>query len=148
VKPGKPVTVVGSVLSEPTSPPLTVTAGNGGFGIVQVTPVPPRAAKFAARPREGADAATTELMFELERIAGELILDAGSLLHAAESSANVTTTPAANLCAASVRAGRFGTLCAYMWASLASGGFQSANFPKEPGGLAVAPGQSSWRFNY
>jgi hypothetical protein len=54
VKPGKPVTEVGARSKEPTSPPLMVTAGNGGFGIVQVTPAPPRAAKFAAVPSGGA----------------------------------------------------------------------------------------------
>src|ERR1700674_2261504 len=93
---GKPVTEEGAARKEPTSPPLTVTAAdNGGFGVVQVTPAPPRAAEVAAVPSAGADAATNELRFELARIAGELILDAGSLLHAAESSVNVTKNPAA-----------------------------------------------------
>lgn len=81
MKPGKPVTDVGATLSEPTSPPLMVTAGNAGFGIVQVTPVPPRAAKFAARPREGAEAdadANAEVNAELETSAGALIRDTGS----------------------------------------------------------------------
>jgi hypothetical protein len=117
VKPGKPVTVVDMAEPEPISPPLTVTAGNGGFGTVQVTPVPPRAAKLAAVPSDGADAATNELMVELERIAGELILDAGSLLHAAETSVNVTRAAAASLGGASARTRCIGRLCAYMWAS-------------------------------
>jgi hypothetical protein len=99
-----------------------VTAGNGGFGTVQVTPVPPRAAKFAAVPSDGTDAATNELRFELERIAGELILDAGSLLHAADSSVNVTKNPAATLRGASARTRGIERLCACTWASLGPDG--------------------------
>jgi hypothetical protein len=133
VKPGKPVTVVEAMEPEPTSPPLMVTAGNGGFGVVQVTPVPPRAAKFAAVPSDGADAATNELMFELERIAGELILDAGSLLQAEESSANATRAPAASLDGASTRVKRIERLCTYMWASLGPGFFSVDGFAKRAG---------------
>jgi hypothetical protein len=114
VKPGKPVTVVEATEPEPTSPPLMVTAGNRGFGTVQVTPVPPRAAKFAAVPREGAEVIArviaevfAKVNAEVELSGGALMRDAESLLHAAESSANVTTTPAANLGATSARARRF-----------------------------------------
>jgi len=117
LKPGKPVTVVERAEPEPTSPPLMVTAGNGGFGVVQVTPVPPKAAKFAAVPSDGTDAAANELMFELERIAGELIPDTGSLLHAAEISVNATRTAVASLGRAIARIRCIGRLCAYMWAS-------------------------------
>jgi hypothetical protein len=63
------------------------------------------------------DTAAEWELLELEKSEGALMRDAASLLHAAESSANVTTTPAASLGAASARARRIGTLCAYIWAS-------------------------------
>src|ERR1700736_1984732 len=96
---GKPVTEVPG--ETPTSPMTTDP--------VQVTKVPPRTTKCAAAPSDGADAAADERtfevepMFELERIEGELIRDAGSLLHAAESSANVTRIPGASLGGVSLR---------------------------------------------
>ena len=51
-KVGKPV-IEPATVPEPTSPPVMVTAGSGGFGAVHVTPVPPSAAKPPARPSGG-----------------------------------------------------------------------------------------------
>jgi hypothetical protein len=106
----------------PEEPTFPVMMGVGGV-LVQVTaPKPPgaalRTAKPDAAPSDGAEAAAEWSLSMLERSGGALMRDAESLLHAAESSANVTTTPAANLGAASALARRIGTLCAYMWASL------------------------------
>jgi hypothetical protein len=75
---------------------------------VQLTaPKPPgaalRTAKFDAVPNDGADRVAADgPMFEVARSEGAVMRDAESLLHAAESSANVRT-PAASLGRASAR---------------------------------------------
>jgi hypothetical protein len=96
-----------------------VAAGSAGIGLVQVTPVPPRAAKFAAVSSEnpaGSAALTSndgpvgtrEKLWEEMGLVG---LGEEELSHAAESNAKVTTTPAASLDGANTRTGRAGRLC-------------------------------------
>jgi hypothetical protein len=99
---------------------VVVTAAVASVVVDGVVDVPTlRTAKLDAVPNDGADRAPAEWSFSMLALSeGALMRDAESLLHAAVSSANATSAPAANLCGASVRARRIGTLCAYMWASL------------------------------
>jgi hypothetical protein len=98
-----------------------VMAGNAGIGLVQVTPVPPRAAKFAAVPSEN-PAGSAELTSNDGPVAtreklGEEVGLVGledELSHAAESIDIATTTPATSLDGADARTSWAGSLCLYM----------------------------------